>query len=174
MVVRSRKTNDDMKEIIVIGITKMRGLIERAVMRKGWLTKRGLEVLGEMKEKAAGGKGIGEADDKSIDSGIGSEDEGNIEKGLETIDAELKTKLQVIVKTLRGDIRMQTKLDRVLRDGVVEPCLDIRFIGGRGGRAESVTLGRFVGFVDGRVAELWKSYAVLVECLLNMEGLISG
>lgn len=171
---RSGKINDDMKEILVIRITKMRGVIERAVVRKGWLSKRGLEVLSGLKEQTAGGEGVGEVDNRSIDSGIGSEDEGDIEKGLEIIDAELKTKMQVIIKTLRGDIRMQTKLDRVLRDGVVEPCLDVRFIGGRGGRSESVMLGRFVGFVDGRVGELWKSYGVLEECLLDLEGLIGG
>lgn len=173
---RNRKMQHNIKEMNINGIAKMRSVLGRVAIRKGWIAKRSQTELMELSEavderqytRARPAKADGKA--PLAKEGVKA-DVGVVGGGL---DAELRRKMAKTVKILRSDVKLQRQLDRVLRDALVLPCTDERLIMGRGGKGESVALRRFVMFVQGRDAELGRALGGLEACLLELEGLAEG
>ena len=81
------------------------------------------------------------------------------------------------LETLKEDLHIQGELNLAMREGIMGPCLSLKFLTCKG---EQVDMARFVKFVDARMRVLEACYGCLrtsvgeIEDLLGVLGAFEG
>jgi hypothetical protein len=172
-VVKTRKLDDDTKELLIITLTKLRELVGKTMVHKMILCRRSRGVVREVIEdligrererRDSGVETSAPADSTTVQSSSNPGNESKIQ------ECRFKQGLHV----LRSDLVMQKRLDEVLRAGILGSCGDERLMMGLPSRSERLCLRRFVGFVEGRVGELGVAYARVERVVGGLEKMEGG
>ncbi|PQE22135.1 hypothetical protein CJF30_00010732 [Rutstroemia sp. NJR-2017a BBW] len=167
-VVKTRKLDDDTKELLIITLTKLRELVGKTMVHKMILCRRSRGVVREVIEDLVGMER--ERRDSGVETSTPADDttvqsSTNPETEIQVQEPRLKQGLHV----LRTDLAMQKRLDQVLRAGILGSCGDERLMMGLPSRSERLCLRRFVGFVEGRVGELGVAYSRVERVVGGLE-----
>jgi hypothetical protein len=172
-VVKTRKLDDDTKELLIITLTKLRELVGKTMVHKMILCRRSRGVVREVIEDLVGSER--ERRDSGVETSTPADDttvqsSANPENEIQVQEPRVKQGLHV----LRTDLAMQKRLDQVLRAGILGSCGDERLMMGLPSRSERLCLRRFVGFVEGRVGELGVAYARVERVVGGLEKMELG